>query len=80
MLYGGREFASLAFIALVLRLIFNLIFGGIFDNLDVLTSVGIVTAELIASTISKQGLKLTLFGTEIVTTIVYASVELIAAI
>lgn len=63
MLYGKRKFAAFVFIALILRIIFNLAFGGIFDALDALTSVGVITAALIASTVSKQGLPYTLLGT-----------------
>ena len=78
MLYGKRKFAAFVFIALILRIILNLALGGIFDTLDALTSVGVVTAALLASTISKQGVGYTLLGTGIVTAIVYGAVELIA--
>lgn len=80
MLYGKRKFAAFVFVALILRIILNLVFGGIFDALDALTSVGVITAALIASTVAKQGLKFTLIGTVIVTAIVYVGVELLAMI
>ncbi|MCR5808640.1 MAG: poly-gamma-glutamate biosynthesis protein PgsC [Clostridiales bacterium] len=80
MLYGKRKFAAFVFIALILRIIFNLAFGGIFDALDALTSVGVITAALIASTVSKQGLPYTLLGTVVVTAIVYVGAELIAMV
>ena len=80
MLYGKRKFAAFVFIALILRIILNIALGGIFDSLDALTSVGVVTAALIASTISKQGVGYTLLGTGVVTLIVYGAVELIAQI
>ena len=80
MLYGKRKFAAFVFIALILRIILNIALGGIFDTLDALTSVGVVTAALIASTISKQGVGYTLLGTGVVTLIVYGAVELIAQI
>ena len=80
MLYGKRKFAAFVFIALILRIILNLALGGIFDHLDALTSVGVITAALIASTVSKQGLKYTLIGTVVVTAIVYVGAELIAMV
>ncbi len=80
MLYGKRKFAAFVFVALILRIALNLALGGIFDSLDALTSVGVVTAALIASTISKQGVGYTLLGTGVVTLIVYGAVELIAQI
>lgn len=80
MLYGKRKFAAFVFIALILRIILNIAFSGIFDALDALTSVGVITAALIASTISKQGLPYTLVGTVVVTAIVYAGVEFIAMV
>ena len=80
MLYGKRKFAAFVFIALILRIILNIAFSGIFDALDALTSVGVITAALIASTISKQGLPYTLIGTVVVTAIVYAGVEFIAMV
>ena len=80
MLYGKRKFVAFIFIALILRIILNLILGGLFDAMDALTSVGVITAALIASTISKQGLKFTLIGTVVVTAIVYVLVEVIAMI
>ena len=80
MLYGKRKFAAFVFIALILRIILNIAFSGIFDALDALTSVGFITAALIASTISKQGLPYTLIGTVVVTAIVYAGVEFIAMV
>lgn len=80
MLYGKRKFAAFVFIALILRIILNIALGGIFDSIDALTSVGVVTAALIASTISKQGVGYTLLGTGVVTLIVYGAVELIAQI
>ena len=80
MLYGKRKFAAVVFIALILRIILNIAFSGIFDALDALTSVGVITAALIASTISKQGLPYTLVGTVVVTAIVYAGVEFIAMV
>ena len=80
MLYGKRKFAAFVFIALILRIILNIALGGIFDSLDALTSVGVVTAALIASTISKQGVGYTLLGNGVVTLIVYGAVELIAQI
>ena len=80
MLYGKRKFAAFVFIALILRIILNLALGGIFDHLDALTSVGGITAALIASTVSKQGLKYTLIGTVVVTAIVYVGAELIAMV
>ncbi len=80
MLYGKRKFAAFVFVALILRIALNLALGGIFDSLDALTSVGVVTAALIASTVSKQGVGYTLLGTGVVTLIVYGAVELIAQI
>lgn len=80
MLYGKRKFAAFVFIALILRIVFNIAFGGIFDALDALTSVGVITAALIASTVSKQGLPYTLLGTVVVTAIVYVGAELIAMV
>lgn len=80
MLYGKRKFVAFIFIALILRIILNLILGGLFDAIDALTSVGVITAALIASTISKQGVKYTLLGTVVVTAIVYVLVEVIAMI
>ncbi|MBO6060837.1 MAG: poly-gamma-glutamate biosynthesis protein PgsC, partial [Clostridia bacterium] len=80
MLYGKRKFAAFVFVALILRIILNLALGGIFDTLDALTSVGVVTAALLASTISKQGIGYTLLGTGVVTVIVYGAVELIAVL
>ncbi len=80
MLYGKRKFAAFVFIALILRLLLNLALGGIFDSLDALTSVGVITAALIASTIAKQGIKYTLIGTVTVTAIVYVGVQIIALI
>lgn len=80
MLFGKRKFAAFVFVALILRIIINLVFGGIFDALDALTSVGVITAALIASTVAKQGLKFTLIGTVIVTAIVYVGVELLAMV
>jgi poly-gamma-glutamate biosynthesis protein PgsC/CapC len=80
MLYGKRKFVAFIFIALILRILLNLILGGIFDAIDALTSVGVITAALIASTISKQGVKFTLIGTVAVTAIVYVLVEVIAMI
>ena len=80
MLYGKRKFVAFIFIALILRIILNIILGGIFDAIDALTSVGVITAALIASTISKQGIKFTLIGTVVVTAIVYVLVEVIAMI
>ena len=80
MLYGKRKFVAFIFIALILRIILNIILGGIFDAIDALTSVGVITAALIASTISKQGVKYTLIGTVAVTAIVYVLVEVIAMI
>ena len=80
MLYGKRKFAAFVFIALILRIVFNLAFGGVFDALDALTSVGVITAALIASTVSKQGLPYTLLGTVVVTAIVYVGAELIAMV
>ncbi len=80
MLYGKRKFVAFIFIALILRIILNLILGGLFDAIDALTSVGVITAALIASTISKQGVKYTLIGTVAVTAIVYVLVEVIAMI
>ena len=80
MLFGKRKFAAFVFVALILRIILNLVFGGIFDALDALTSVGVITAALIASTVAKQGLKFTLIGTVIVTAIVYVGVELLAMV
>ena len=47
MLYGKRKFAAFVFIALILRILLNLALGGIFDHLDALTSVGVITAALI---------------------------------
>ena len=75
-----RKFAAFVFIALILRLLLNLALGGIFDSFDALTSVGVITAALIASTIAKQGLKYTLVGTVTVTAIVYIGVQIIALI
>ena len=80
MLYGKRKFVAFIFIALILRILLNLILGGIFDAIDALTSVGVITAALIASTISKQGVKFTLIGTVAVTAIVYVLVEVNAMI
>jgi poly-gamma-glutamate biosynthesis protein PgsC/CapC len=80
MLYGKRKFAAFVFIALILRLLLNLALGGIFDSFDALTSVGVITAALIASTIAKQGIKYTLIGTVTVTAIVYVGVQIIALI
>ena len=80
MLYGKRKFVAFIFIALILRILLNLILGGIFDAIDALTSVGVITAALIASTISKQGVKFTLIGTVAVTAIVYVLVEVITMI
>ena len=80
MLYGKRKFAAFVFVALILRIALNFALGGIFDALDALTSVGVITAALIASTVSKQGLPYTLIGTVIVTAIVYAGVEFIAMV
>ena len=80
MLYGKRKFVAFIFIALILRILLNLILGGLFDAMDALTSVGVITAALIASTISKQGVKFTLIGTVVVTAIVYVLVEVIAMI
>ncbi|MBO4847609.1 MAG: poly-gamma-glutamate biosynthesis protein PgsC [Clostridia bacterium] len=80
MLYGKRKFAAFVFIALILRILLNLALGGIFDHLDALTSVGVITAALIASTVSKQGLKYTLIGTVVVTAIVYVGAEIIAMV
>ena len=80
MLYGKRKFVAFIFIALILRIILNIILGGIFDAIDALTSVGVITAALIASTISKQGVKYTLIGTVAVTAIVYVLVEVSAMI
>ncbi|MBR0135049.1 MAG: poly-gamma-glutamate biosynthesis protein PgsC [Clostridia bacterium] len=79
-LYGKRKFAAFVFIALILRIILNLALNGVFDALDALTSVGVITAALIASTIAKQGVLYTILGTGVVTAIVYAGVELIAMI
>lgn len=78
MLYGKRKFAAFVLIALVLRIAANFAFGGIFDAFDALTSVGVITAALLASTVSKQGLKYTLLGTVVVTAIVYIGSEVIA--
>lgn len=80
MLYGKRKFVAFILIALILRIALNFALGGIFDTLDALTSVGVVTAALIASTISKQGIKFTLIGTVVVTAIVYVLAEAIAMI
>ena len=80
MLYGKRKFAAFVLVALILRILLNLALGGIFDTLDALTSVGVVTAALLASTISKQGIDYTLLGTGVVTVIVYGAVELIAVL
>jgi poly-gamma-glutamate biosynthesis protein PgsC/CapC len=80
MLYGKRKFAAFVFVALILRIVLNFALGGIFDALDALTSVGVITAALIASTVSKQGLPYTLIGTVVVTAIVYAGVEFIAMV
>lgn len=80
MLYGKRKFAAFVFVALILRIALNFALGGIFDALDALTSVGVITAALIASTVSKQGLPYTLIGTVVVTAIVYAGVEFIAMV
>lgn len=80
MLYGKRKFVALILTALIFRIIINIALRGVFDDLDALTSVGVVTAALIASTISKQGVKYTLVGAVSVTAIVYVLVELIAMI
>lgn len=80
MLYGKRKFAAFVFVALILRIALNFALGGIFNALDALTSIGVITAALIASTVSKQGLPYTLIGTVVVTAIVYAGVEFIAMI
>lgn len=80
MLYGKRKFAAFVFVALILRIALNFALGGIFDALDALTSVGVITAALIASTVSKQGLPYTLIGTVVATAIVYAGVEFIAMV
>ncbi|MBR3382960.1 MAG: poly-gamma-glutamate biosynthesis protein PgsC [Clostridia bacterium] len=80
MLYGKRKFAAFVLVALILRILLNLALGGIFDSLDALTSVGVVTAALLASTIAKQGVGYTLLGTGVVTCIVYGAVELIAVL
>lgn len=80
MLYGKRKFVALILTALIFRIIINIALRGVFDDLDALTSVGVVTAALIASTISKQGVKYTLVGAVSVTAIVYVVVELIAMI
>ena len=80
MLYGKRKFVALILTALIFRIIINIALRGVFDDLDALTSVGVVTAALIASTISKQGIKYTLVGAVSVTAIVYVLVELIAMV
>ena len=80
MLYGKRKFVALILTALIFRIIINIALRGVFDDLDALTSVGVVTAALIASTISKQGVKYTLVGAVSVTAIVYVLVELIAMV
>ena len=80
MLYGKRKFAAFVFVALILRIALNFALGGIFNALDALTSIGVITAALIASTVSKQGLPYTLIGTVVVTAIVYAGVEFIAMV
>lgn len=80
MLYGKRKFAAFVFVALILRIALNFALGGIFNALDALTSIGVITAALIASTVSKQGLPYTLVGTVVVTAIVYAGVEFIAMV
>ena len=80
MLYGKRKFAAFVFVALILRIALNFALGGIFNDLDALTSIGVITAALIASTVSKQGLPYTLIGTVVVTAIVYAGVEFIAMV
>lgn len=79
-LYGKRKFATMIVVAILLKMATDFVIGGTLFGPTELAALGVIVPGLIANTIQRQGVLVTLGSTTLMTLLTYSGVMLVQMI